>query len=83
MLPGIRPYIGDMNANDPAGDLKVQTRQVLEKAGDQISEQASHLADLATDARFHGEDFIQANPWLAVSVAAGFGFIVGVIVARR
>jgi ElaB protein len=83
LLPGIHAYIGHMNPNDLAGDLKVQTKQALEKAGDQFSEQASHLRDLATDARYHGEDFIQTNPWLAVSVAAGLGFIVGAIVARR
>ncbi len=82
MRGAIRPYTGVMNEND-LSDLKGQTKQVLEKAGDQLSEHASHLGDLAADARFHGEDFIQTNPWLAVSIAAGLGLIVGVIVARR
>jgi ElaB/YqjD/DUF883 family membrane-anchored ribosome-binding protein len=78
----IRPYIDDMNPND-LDDLKRQTQQVLEKASDQISEQASQWGDFATDARYHGEDFIQTNPWLAVSLAAGIGFLFGVVVARR
>jgi ElaB/YqjD/DUF883 family membrane-anchored ribosome-binding protein len=64
-------------------DLKDQTKQALEKAGDQFSEHASTLRDLATDARYHGEDFIQTNPWVAVALAAGVGFAVGVVVARR
>ncbi len=74
-----------MNPNDLADDLKNQTRQVLEKAGDQLSEHASHWRDVASDARYHGEDFIQTRPWLAVGIAAGFGFLVGVsvVAARR
>jgi ElaB/YqjD/DUF883 family membrane-anchored ribosome-binding protein len=72
-----------MNANDLAGELKDQTKDALNKAGDQISEQASHLRDFASDARYHTEDFIQANPWLAVSIAAGVGMAFGILVARR
>jgi ElaB/YqjD/DUF883 family membrane-anchored ribosome-binding protein len=72
-----------MNANDMADELKSQTNDVLQKASDQLTEQASHLQDLASDARYHTEDFIQTNPWIAVSVAAGVGFIFGILVARR
>jgi len=81
--PARRVYTYEMNANDLAGELKDQTKEVLHKAGDQISEQASHLQDLASDARYHTEDFIQTNPWLAVSIAAGVGFVFGVLAARR
>ena len=35
------------------------------------------------DARYHTEDFIQTNPWLAVSIAAGVGFVFGALFARR
>jgi ElaB/YqjD/DUF883 family membrane-anchored ribosome-binding protein len=81
--PARRVYTYGMNANDLADDLKSQTKDVLQKAGDQLSEQASHLQDLASDARYHTEDFIQTNPWVAVSIAAGVGFVFGVLVARR
>jgi ElaB/YqjD/DUF883 family membrane-anchored ribosome-binding protein len=66
-----------MNPNDPVGELKEQANDVIEKAGDQLSEHASHLQDLATDARYRTEDFIQANPWLAVGIAASVGFVFG------
>jgi ElaB/YqjD/DUF883 family membrane-anchored ribosome-binding protein len=72
-----------MNPNDPVGDLKDQTLDVLEKAGDQLSEHASQLQDLAADARYRAEDLIQTRPWLAVGLAAGVGFLVGLAVARR
>jgi ElaB/YqjD/DUF883 family membrane-anchored ribosome-binding protein len=76
-------YSGSMNANDVASELKDQTKQALEKAGDQISGGASQLRDAAEEARYYSEDFIQTNPWLAVSLAAGVGFAVGVMIARR
>ena len=74
-----------MNPNDPVGELKEQASEALEKAGDQLSEHASHLQDLATDARYRTEDFIQANPWLAVGIAASIGFVfgAGLSLARR
>jgi ElaB/YqjD/DUF883 family membrane-anchored ribosome-binding protein len=72
-----------MNPNDPVGELKEQASDALDKAGDQISEHASQLQDFATDARYRAEDFIQSNPWAAVGIAIGVGFIVGVAFARR
>ena len=76
-------YTSVMNANDATEALKDQTKQALEKAGDQLSEQASNLGDLANDFRYRGEDFIQTNPWVAVSLAAGVGLLVGMLIARR
>ncbi len=76
-----RAYTSHMNPNDPVGELKDQASEALEKAGDQISEHASHLQDLATDARYRTEDFIQANPWLAVGIAASVGFVLGATLA--
>jgi ElaB/YqjD/DUF883 family membrane-anchored ribosome-binding protein len=75
-----------MSENDPtaqAAELKDQAKEALLRAGDHLSEQASHFRDFASDARYHSEDFIQTNPWVAVSIAAGLGFIVGVLAARR
>jgi ElaB/YqjD/DUF883 family membrane-anchored ribosome-binding protein len=71
---------------DPAAnadDLKNQAKDALRKAGDQLSEQSSQLLDIATDIRYTSEDFIQTNPWQAVAIAAGLGFVVGVLFARR
>jgi ElaB/YqjD/DUF883 family membrane-anchored ribosome-binding protein len=78
-------YTYGMSENDfPAqADLKSQALDVIDKAGDQLSEHVYHLRDLAADARYHSEDFIQTKPWAAVALAAGLGFVVGVVVARR
>jgi ElaB/YqjD/DUF883 family membrane-anchored ribosome-binding protein len=75
-----------MSQNDfaaHAADAKSNAREVLYRVGGQLSEQANHLRDLASDARYHSEDFIQTNPWPAVALAASLGFIAGVLVSRR
>jgi ElaB/YqjD/DUF883 family membrane-anchored ribosome-binding protein len=79
-------YTDGMSENDlpaQAADLKSHAQDVIDKAGDQLSEHVYHLRDFASDARYHSEDFIQTNPWAAVILAASFGFVVGAIVARR
>ncbi len=73
--------IDDLTA--PTDDLKNQAKEALRKAGDQLSEQTNQLRDLATDARYNSQEYIQNNPWSSVFVAAAMGFLVGVIVARR
>ena len=64
-------------------DLKSHAKDALHKAADQLAEQAYHLRDLAADARYNSEDFIQTNPWQAVFIAGGIGFLIGFLVARR
>jgi ElaB/YqjD/DUF883 family membrane-anchored ribosome-binding protein len=64
-------------------ELTAQAKQIARKVGDQLAEHTSTLLDSAADARYNAEDFIQANPWPAVAVAAGLGFLLGVAVARR
>ncbi len=75
-----------MSENDltaRTADLKNQASNVLQQVGARVSEQANHLRDIASDARYHSEDFIQTNPWPAVALAASIGFIAGVLVSRR
>ena len=75
-----------MSENDlsaQAANVKSNAREVLLRVGEQLSEQANHLRDLASDARYHSEDFIQTNPWPAVALAASLGFIAGLLVSRR
>ena len=63
--------------------LAATAKETARKVGDHLTEQANHLRDSAVDARYNAENFIQTNPWPAVAIAAGVGFLVGVIAARR
>jgi ElaB/YqjD/DUF883 family membrane-anchored ribosome-binding protein len=64
-------------------ELAAHAKDAVNKVGDHLTEQASLLRDTAADARYHAEDFIQANPWPAVLLATAIGFLFGLIVARR
>jgi ElaB/YqjD/DUF883 family membrane-anchored ribosome-binding protein len=66
-----------------ADELKSQAKQAVRIVSDQLSEQANYLRDSAATARYNSEDFIQNNPWQSVALAAGIGFLVGIIIARR
>jgi ElaB/YqjD/DUF883 family membrane-anchored ribosome-binding protein len=63
------------NLTVPTDDLKNQAKEALRKAGDQFSEQTNQLRDLATDARYNSQEYIQNNPWSSVFVAAAMGFL--------
>ncbi len=63
--------------------LAATAKEAARKVGGQLTEHANHLRDSAVDARYNAENFIQTNPWPAVGIAAGVGFLLGVIVARR
>jgi ElaB/YqjD/DUF883 family membrane-anchored ribosome-binding protein len=73
-----------MSTDFPTPDeLKAKATETVRKVGDHLSEQAYLLRDSAATARYNSEDFIQNNPWQAMGIAAAFGFLLGIIFARR
>jgi ElaB/YqjD/DUF883 family membrane-anchored ribosome-binding protein len=67
----------------PADALKAQASEAVRTVSDTLNDQANILRDTAASARYNTQDFIENNPWQSVAIAAGLGFLVGVIVARR
>jgi ElaB/YqjD/DUF883 family membrane-anchored ribosome-binding protein len=67
----------------PADVLKAQASEAVRKVSETLNDQANVLRDTAASARYNTQDFIENNPWQSVAIAAGIGFLVGVIVARR
>jgi len=70
-------------SNHPSEVLKAQASEAVRKVSDTITDQANVLRDTAATARYNTQDFIENNPWEAVAIAVGIGFLLGVIVARR
>ena len=68
---------------DPVDDLKTTASETVRKVSESINEQANVLRDTAASARYNTQEFIENNPWESVAIAAGIGFLIGVIVARR
>jgi len=67
----------------PADVLKAQASEAVRKVSETINDQANILRDTAAGVRYNTQDFIENNPWQSVAIAAGVGFLVGVVVARR
>jgi ElaB/YqjD/DUF883 family membrane-anchored ribosome-binding protein len=72
-----------INLPKNAEELKSQAKEAVRAVGDHLNEHANYLRDSAATARYNSQDFIQNNPWQSVALAAGIGFMVGVIIARR
>lgn len=70
-------------STNPADVLKAQASEAVRAVSDTINEQANVLRDTATVARYNTQEFIENNPWQSVAIAAGVGFLLGVILARR
>ena len=66
-----------------ADALKTQASETVRKVSETIHDQANVLRDTAAGVRYNTQDFIENNPWQSVAIAAGIGFLLGVIVARR
>jgi ElaB/YqjD/DUF883 family membrane-anchored ribosome-binding protein len=67
----------------PADVLKAQASEAVRKVSETLNDQANVLRDTAAGVRYNTQDFIENNPWQSVAIAAGIGFLVGVILARR
>jgi ElaB/YqjD/DUF883 family membrane-anchored ribosome-binding protein len=63
--------------------LKAHASETVRKVSESLNDQANVLRDTAADARYSTQEFIETNPWESVAIAAGIGFLLGVIVARR
>jgi ElaB/YqjD/DUF883 family membrane-anchored ribosome-binding protein len=70
-------------SNDHAPDLTTQAREAVRKVGSHLNEQANVIRDATASVRYNTQDFIQNNPWQSVAIAAGIGFLVGVVISRR
>jgi ElaB/YqjD/DUF883 family membrane-anchored ribosome-binding protein len=60
-----------------------QAKDVARKVTESINDRANYIRDTASDTRYNLEDYIQNNPWSAVTLAATFGLLLGIIIARR
>ena len=70
-------------SSHPGEVLKLQASEAVRTVSETINDQANVLRDTAVTARYNTQDFIENNPWEAVAIAAGIGFLVGVVLARR
>ncbi|SDT40989.1 YqjD family protein [Pseudomonas fuscovaginae UPB0736] len=70
-------------AGDQADELRAQIQDSLSNARETLQLTEASLRERSKEAVVAAEDYVQANPWQSVGIAAGVGFLVGLLMTRR
>jgi ElaB/YqjD/DUF883 family membrane-anchored ribosome-binding protein len=64
-------------------DLSKLTHSLSDYGVAKTEAAAASARDKATEAQLHAEEFVRTQPATSIGLAAGLGFLVGMITARR
>lgn len=70
-------------AGEKIGDLRAKAQDHLASAKIKLADAEAAIVDKARQAGRVADDYVHDNPWGAVGVAAGIGFLVGLLIGRR
>lgn len=63
--------------------LRARAKESLAAARDRLRETGSDIQDRAKAAAKSTDEYVHENPWAAIAIAAGIGFLVGSLTSRR
>ena len=70
-------------AGEKMADLRERISEHLRDAKMRIADAEAALVDRTKAAARATDDYVNANPWQAVGIAAGIGLLLGIIIGRR
>ena len=70
-------------AGEKIADLRAKAQDNLAVARAKLAEYEAALVDKAKEAGRAADDYVHENPWTSVGIAAGVGFLVGLLIGRR
>jgi len=70
-------------AGDQADELRGQIHETLLRARDTLKLTEDSMRERGQAAVIATEEYVQANPWQSVGIAAGIGFLIGLLATRR
>ncbi|AWM93436.1 MULTISPECIES: DUF883 family protein [unclassified Pseudomonas] len=70
-------------AGDQADELRSQIHDSLLRARETLKLTEDSLRERGQAAVTAAEDYVQTNPWQSVGIAAGVGFLIGLLATRR
>ncbi|CAH0184115.1 DUF883 family protein [Pseudomonas mediterranea] len=70
-------------AGDQADELRSQIHETLLRARDTLKLTEDSMRERGQAAVIATEEYVQANPWQSVGIAAGVGFLIGLLATRR
>lgn len=68
---------------EKAAELREKISEKLRRAKENLADSQAVVVDKAKEAAQATDDYVHDHPWHAVGIAAGVGFILGLLVSRR
>lgn len=70
-------------AGDKMADLRTKLQANLASARASLAEAQAVAIDKAKQVGRATDDYVHDNPWRSIGVAAGIGFVIGLLIGRR
>ena len=70
-------------AGEKMADLRVKLQDHLINARQSLAEAQAAVVERTKEVARATDDYVHDNPWRSIGVAAGIGFIVGLLIGRR
>ncbi len=70
-------------AGEKASELRARIQARLSKAKEDLAEVQAAVVDKAKAMGHATDDYVHDHPWQAVGIAAGVGFVIGLLIGRR
>lgn len=70
-------------AGDQADELRSQIHDSLLRARETLQLTQESMRERGEAALSATEDYVQSNPWQSIGIAAGVGFLIGLLANRR
>ena len=70
-------------AGEKVAEIRVKAEENLRQAKAHLAVAEAALMERTKAAARATDDYVRANPWRAVGIAAGVGLVVGLLVGRR
>lgn len=70
-------------AGDKVAAIRDRLQEHLSTAKASLADAQAAMVDRAKQVGRYTDDYVHDNPWRSVGVAAGIGFIVGLLIGRR
>jgi ElaB/YqjD/DUF883 family membrane-anchored ribosome-binding protein len=71
------------DASERAAKARVHAEESLHRARARMQEMEQHVAARAREAAQKTNEYVHDNPWPSMGVAAGVGFVIGLLIGRR
>jgi ElaB/YqjD/DUF883 family membrane-anchored ribosome-binding protein len=70
-------------AGEKVGELRVRMQENLVSARHKLADAEAALKEKSREVARATDDYVHEHPWKSISVAAGVGLLVGLLIGRR